>query len=663
MRIKLDTFKGEVPRITPRQLPAGHAQVAEGSLLERGDLRPVRALDTVYTFASPKRKIVRHEGAWYGWNVAGVQFAPGPVDDDRLYFTGDGAPKMRYQGAIYPLALAAPTVAPQLAITNAPDEPVPNDPEDPVTLPDTGGTAPFRVKILREPEGSISGQVLLTQPLAVIIDEAGLLCDGDSETAITVSVGEGYSGVVDGTRTITADGGVFRFTDLTLRGDHEDDYTLVFEVVDNDERETPLEEPSAESAVTNITQDMAELTTSVLYAYTYVTSLGEESAPSPLTDALDWYPDLVVRVSNFAAAPDGRMIEKIRIYRSLTSLTGTTDLYFAAEIDADTLTFDHDMEEDPLAEVLPTADFDTPPDTMTGLVSMPNGMMAAFAGRRVLFCEPYKPHAWPSKYELLVDTDIVGLAAFGSTLAILTESTPYIAQGLSPESMRMERMESYVPCLSRAGIVDLGYAAAFPSNDGLAVISSSSCEIVTRNLFTREQWLALRPATMRASAFGGRYLFLHDAGAVGGAAEFAMKGITVGAEGATDMIRLDFAAIDIFYDVPTGYLYVLDPDTVTVKVFESYDGDAATYRWRSGILSTRTLTNFGAHFIDADPGEEPITLRLYGDGTLRHTTQTVNTPARLPGGYLARDWEIEIEGERTVYSVTIANTIEELMDG
>jgi len=263
---------------------------------------------------------------------------------------------------------------------------------------------------------------------------------------------------------------------------------------------------------------------------------------------------------------------------------------------------------------------------------------------------------------MVVDVDIVGLATFGSTLAVLTEGTPYVVQGLSPDSMTMERMESYTPCLSRRGIVDLGYAAAFPSNDGLAVISPSSCEIVSRGLFTREQWRALRPDTFVASAFGGRYIFLHDGAAVGDTPAFTAKGISVAQGGTPDMVRLDVAAIAIFYDVPSGAFYLLAPDGVTIKEFEDYTADPATFLWRSGVV-TIPMTNFGAFLITAEAGDLDLTMRVYADGGLKHTTTTRNAPGRLPSGFLAREWEIELEGDATVYGVALASTMEELMDG
>lgn len=245
----------------------------------------------------------------------------------------------------------------------------------------------------------------------------------------------------------------------------------------------------------------------VYWAYTWVTQFGEESPPSPLS-AMSWTVATVNQtISAFSSTPAARGITHRRLYRSQTSATGATELMFAAEIPVDTTSYSFNIVSTPLGEAIPSKDFDPPPATMLGITAMPNGMMAAFDGKELLFCEPYIPHAWPGKYALTVDSDIVGLVSFGSNLAVLTKGAPYVVQGLHPSSMSMERLESGAPCLSARGIVDLGYAAIYPSVDGLMMINGSQTENITASLFAREQWQAMSPETMMAARFDGAYAF------------------------------------------------------------------------------------------------------------------------------------------------------------
>ena len=53
-------------------------------------------------------------------------------------------------------------------------------------------------------------------------------------------------------------------------------------------------------------------------------------------------------------------------------------------------------------------------------------MLCGFKGNTVYFSESFLPHAWPSTYTVSIDADIVGLAATGTHIFVLTNSNPYI---------------------------------------------------------------------------------------------------------------------------------------------------------------------------------------------------------------------------------------------
>lgn len=401
----------------------------------------------------------------------------------------------------------------------------------------------------------------------------------------------------------------------------------------------------------------------VVYAYTWRTVLLEESAPSRVSVRRQWSEGQTALLTGFGNPPVGRGVTHVRIYKSQTSALGVTDLYFVAEVALEDLgppgnrQWVHDPVENPLQEVMGVADFDTPPNGMKGIISMPNGMMAAFTGREVLFCEPFLPHAWPQKYRLVVDHDVVGLASFGSVLAVLTKGAPYIAQGTSPESMVMEKVEGGLACLSRRGIVDLGYSAAYPSPDGLVMVSASGVQIVSRGLFTRDQWRALRPDTFRAAAFDGRYIFAHDDG----------NGPSLGVIDLTQeqpfYVRSDFPAQTLHHDIERGQLYLLE-DGVKIRKWQTEGAQPKTYRWRSGEFYLPQPSVFGAILVEPDHAElchgDRAVCRVFADGVLKAQIPVTGNPARLPGGRLHTRWQIEIEGTMPVMSVAMAQTMEEL---
>jgi hypothetical protein len=396
---------------------------------------------------------------------------------------------------------------------------------------------------------------------------------------------------------------------------------------------------------------------SVVYAYTFRTELSEESAPSPVSAALDWQTGQSVRVSGFSAPPEGRGVTHLRIYRSQTSAFGATDLYFVQEIAVETEEYDHDIETAPLQEIIASTDYDPAPDGMSGLVSMPNGIMAAFEGRDLLFSEPYVPHAWPRKYRLTLDYEIVGLASFGSVLAVLTRGTPYIAQGTAPETMVMEKVEGGLPCLSRRGIVDLGYSAAYPSPDGLVLVSASGVQVVSRAMFTRDQWRDLRPETFRAESFDGKYFFSHDDGTG------RRLGIIDLTQEQPFFLRSDFPAEALHHDIRRGHLYLLEAGR-KIRKWQTEGARAKTYRWRSGEFYTLQPMAFGALLVEPDhaaavPRDHAI-CRVFADGILKDAVPVTGLPQRISGGRLHTRWQIEIEGNMPILSVAMAQTMEEL---
>lgn len=462
-----------------------------------------------------------------------------------------------------------------------------------------------------------------------------------------------------------------------------------------------LAAPASAPAVANLSTPNESLIETVYYAYTWVTGFGEESPPSPLSAALDTSADVTVRVNGFAATPSGRNITAKRIYRSQTSASGVTELFFVAEIAAATTSYDHALASAPLQEVIPSTDYDPPPASLLGLTAMPNGMMAAFDGKEVYFCEPYQPHAWPAKYVLTVDHQIVGLAAFGSNLAILTDANPYVAQGTHPESMAMEKMDKSLPCLSRRGIVDIGYGAYFPSGEGLALISGQNAEVVSRNLFTREQWQALSPDTFVAENFDGRYAFTftyssfteYDCGDASGFGAFVFDGGAAAPSSLTGAAIYNFGnAISAFGDQRLGFIdvtgqqpFFVDSDIVAPTAMHSdpSSGDLymleagvdvvrwedptaafATQRWLSKSIVFPTPINFGAFMVQTDAvleGGNTFLCLVYADGALAATITETNAPQRLPGGFRAARWEVEIVSDATVTGFALASSVHELL--
>lgn len=456
-----------------------------------------------------------------------------------------------------------------------------------------------------------------------------------------------------------------------------------------------------------------DLSSTILYAYTWVTIFDEESEPSPLSDEALWSPGLVVTLSDFSSPPTTRGVNRMRIYRSQTSSLGVTELYFIAEREASTAPFVDDAL--PIVEPIPSTDYNSAPSDMAGLVALPNGLMAGFSGKQLCLSEPFIPHAWPEKYRQTTDYPIVGLGSFGSSLAVLTTGHPYIITGTSPDTMTMEKVEVNLPCINPRGIVDLGYAIAYPSHDGLVTISTSGAVVVTKDLMNRDQWLQLNPYSFVAGQFSGRYMTSYsytDAEGIG------RRGILILDLSGRQPFKIgspDFADA-MFYDIESGALYLLKNGT------DIYEWDAQSQpfgeqAWLSKRFVFQTYTNFGAILIDGEDvtsvsqratldqrrqaiiarnqaliaagsigGEiggtalavipfagslltEPdsldatIGVTIYADGKAVDYVNRTNEIVRLKAGFQARTWEIEVRGNIQVTAIILANVPDEITEG
>lgn len=401
-----------------------------------------------------------------------------------------------------------------------------------------------------------------------------------------------------------------------------------------------------------------ELSQTVLYTYTWVTELDEESEPAPLSAGLVWSEGIDVLLSGFALPPGGRGIDRQRIYRSQISALGETLLYLIAEQSVSASDWTDVVADNPIQELLPSLEYNPPPSGLSGLIAMPNGMMAAFVGKRLYFCEPWRPHAWPEKYILTTDYEIVGLGAFGSSLAVMTTGQPYIVTGTAPDTMSMEKLEVNLPCLARRGIVDLGYSIAYPSPDGLVIINTSGAQLASGSIMTRDQWQALNPSSFVASCFAGRYIMSYtpSAGPAGT--------IIVDMTGEQRFItHAPDVASAMFSEIGTGALFYVSGDTI--REWEAQGQEPHLFTWRSKKFVLEGYKNFGALLAYADPsygGSAPnFAVNIYADETLLHSTGVMNEVTRLPAGRRARIWEIEIVTNCRVHQVAIANSPSEFV--
>lgn len=384
------------------------------------------------------------------------------------------------------------------------------------------------------------------------------------------------------------------------------------------------------------------------YIYTYVTSWSEESIPSPVSASVNVKSGETVRISAMTAPIVGNYdVQFIRIYRTATGKTAT-DFQFVAEIPVATHIYDDSTLQEDLGEVCPAIEYDAPPDTLSGLVNLPNGIMAGFSGSDVFFSEPFLPFTFPSKYSLTLDYPVVGLGVSGSTLVAVTKGNPVVVTGIDPSAMSSEKLFLQQSCVSKRSIVNMGNGVMYASPDGLVMVSESGPYIVTSDSYSVREWAALHPETITACQYNSQYYAFFSGG--GGLivdpapqqSVIVQHNLTVTA--AFNDLQLDGLCLagDGFirrWDNGTGYL---------------------TYTWKSKRFEMPKPANFVWGQVLVSNGG-PVTLRIYADNALVHTQVVLNDdPFNLPSGFLAKYWEMELTGTGTVRAASLAQTIEEL---
>jgi hypothetical protein len=309
-----------------------------------------------------------------------------------------------------------------------------------------------------------------------------------------------------------------------------------------------------------------------------------------------------------------------------------------------------------LGEVLPTVLYDPPNDATIGIKAHPAGFLVGFFGKTLAFSEPGAPHAWPIDYRLVTTNDIVAVGVFGNTTAVVTEGWPYIAVGSDPSSISLIELEIEQACASKRGVVDFGSAIAYPSPDGLILLSSNGVSNVTSGVFTRDQWQDLIPSGFVAFNWEQKYLcFYND---VTFRRSFIIDPFAP-EEGVKYMTGFALAG---YKDINEDLLYLVadvNNDTLTTSRATWDQGTKISYTWKSKPVYTPHAVNMAAAKIIADA--YPVTIEFWLDDIKRHTRVVGSLNAfRLPGGFKGEKFEVVLKGVNRVSEVAMATTMGEL---
>lgn len=437
------------------------------------------------------------------------------------------------------------------------------------------------------------------------------------------------------------------------------------------------------------------------YVYTWVTEYGEEGPPSNPSSVVSGYPNgtwtvTVTNPLNSEAAQ--RKLKYVNIYRAVTSASGVATYFFVAQINVGTTSYADSTVNVSGNNQLQSLYWDPPPSDLKGLISMPNGMVAGFRSNEIWFCEPYRPHAWPVSYTISVDYDVVGLGVIGQTLIVCTNVSPYAVSGVNPAVMAMSRISVIQPCLSRGSIVSTPSGVVYAAPEGLILINPGGANNVTRDLITKDKWLSFLPIqTLRAAVFNDGYycwgsqqgvVFQEDSFETTAFQQADLTGGFTGAHIDVNNPRVAYTklsgttpAYNVFNDVWTNEVFVLkEGEVYWLDTTESRP--RGSYKWRSKIFTMPNRRNLEAMrvWFDTFPDSPVLNatrntnlvqtlqpdqyglVRVYADDRLIMCRELREDGEymRLPSGFKAAAYQIEIEARVRVLSIEVATAGKEL---
>jgi len=446
----------------------------------------------------------------------------------------------------------------------------------------------------------------------------------------------------------------------------------------------------------------ADTLRSTSYVYTYITGWGEESAPSDATGVFEVKDDQTTTLTTNTIPPTGYNITAWRIYRVTVGTSSKGDFQFVAECTISDTTYSDTKKDSELGAVIATTAYTAPispwsgtafylesqrtvyggivyrckkdieivgttpnldvdhwevSNSLSGVASLSNGVIAAFVENELCMTPPYIPYGWPLAYNLTAEYPIVALGHYSNTLVILTEGWPYLSDGIDPSAAGLTKIDSMQPCINKRGVVSGTDFVLYPSPDGLVMIGSSGLTVVTSGVVTKKQWAALSPESFVAFWYDGKYIAF---------VEGTSKGYVLDAKSESpSLLEINFPAGTRIWggyvDLTSDGLYLLTDHSDGIYKVEQYDaGSYLPYTWKSKQISVPQYTAIAAVRVRG-AWENGVTFTFFGDSIqVYQCVVSNNKPFRLPTGKW-RTLEFSVSGTDRLEEVGFATSLEELM--
>jgi hypothetical protein len=643
----VSTFSGLRPRIPESRLNPGEATIARNCDFAYGELRNTKGGFLLKTLSNTARSIYTGDGVtFFSWTSTNIFARPSPLVNDphfRLYFTGDGAMKVTDRrtatinggppASTYLVGVPRPTTAPALEVGTA--------------APINSSTATLTFRFHWEYGG------VKYQEAAITPTVEGTNLYQFTPPAKAESTPEQAFPVVHMT-AVWIDSGVMIFDVYTGNSA----FARQSELYDLDI--TSIAGGAYQSRLTQTIRESVKQTRA--YVYTYVNIYDEEGPPSPPA-VIDTAPGMVVAGTVVKDSVGGYApIKEIRVYA--TPPTAEADYFMKVVVPAlsgagpFTFSDDSDLLDTPLESL----EYYPPDPNMTGLISLPNGILAGSVGSDLYFSEPYRPWAWPPRYAVSLGASPVGAISHGAGVLVTTRTRPLVISGVSSDSMTASRINVDQAGVSPFAIAVVDGLVVYASNDGLVVVSGATGSLEQgQRFFTREVWRARYGtwlSSMRFAVWDGRLVVYSDT------ASFTAFMIRFDEADGTMTELPDFVAGNSFVSqLADQFYYVLSSG-----LYQFNGGSDQTAVWQSREEVLARPVNFGAAqaLVEGSWAFELWAFVQIAGGAheyqLMHTKTltTGRTDFRLPSGYKSDRYRFKITGTGRFRELRLAETMAEL---
>lgn len=431
------------------------------------------------------------------------------------------------------------------------------------------------------------------------------------------------------------------------------------------------------------------------YVFTYVTQLGMESAPSPVSNVIVTS-DALSKIVTLPPVPgtgetaaygatflsDYGIIGR-RLYRAATSSEGTSFLLVADEtvLPVGVNTYTDTLTDAELGVVLPSDGWELPPVNGKSIISLPNGMTALISNNQVCISPIGFAHTFPENtiggatYRYPTDTPGVALGNIDSTLIALTQGFPYISSGLDPTTFGMGKLEKSYGCVSARSRVYLRqFGVVYASYTGIMAINGAGLRNLTQAYFDQDAWDFVNPSSIVASTKddrvfgfclcldGTRRGFVFDPKEEGQA--WTWFDLSANLDWNQD------PAEGYFIDDISGNTYMVRGPALDsrLEIFDATAGSLSpqylVQTWQSKIFRQPMTTAMNYARVKPrsgyNPNTAPLTFTYYQDGTLVTTQTVLNRQAFALGSYSGEDVVVQIKGAWPCEEISAAEDVEQL---